>query len=433
MSTSTRNTPAPPRYHDSRTRRLRESTLDPQLGPKIKIEPESRSGTPLSGYSIDPTTLNRGYVPSMQSWSTTPYGNSPMTQDHSIFDSLCSTPSDDSEAYAPPTRRPRRSTRKSSGANMCDLIGEDDMEYDDGLNESTKLKGVYWEGMGIFDSATPDMRRKRNQKKASSVLLSLQTTSEGVEPNELVFDEEGDLVREREITGSPNEDDGGMLPGESEPEADTPPKKKAQKSKRSTKPRPALVNKHVNSGRLLRRRDSHHPGHNIGYRGGPYYDGADDDDLLTYGRSRPKKRTGLSIHRDNSGPEITFENPSSFRTLNSAFHPQHAGSLHGQYTHQSGYSHGGHRAHQRIPSHPFGNGSSFRPAHPNTFGSFGQLNHQYSVFQNNTLGQNPFGLPVGSPAVSGFQQPFGAAQHSHFGHEGMFHQQNQIPVVAQNG
>lgn len=34
------------------------------------------------------------------------------------------------------------------------------------------------EGMGMFDSATPDMRRKRNQKKAISVVQHLQATSE---------------------------------------------------------------------------------------------------------------------------------------------------------------------------------------------------------------------------------------------------------------
>jgi hypothetical protein len=42
--------------------------------------------------------------------------------------------------------------------------------------------------MDIFDSATPETRRKRNQKKTTSVILQLQATSEIVTPTELIFD-----------------------------------------------------------------------------------------------------------------------------------------------------------------------------------------------------------------------------------------------------
>ena len=66
----------------------------------------------------------------------------------------------------------------------------------------------------MFDSATPEMRRKRNQKKATSVVLQLQATSEVVEPNEMVFDASGTLRRERVITGDPNLSDGSAGNGQ---------------------------------------------------------------------------------------------------------------------------------------------------------------------------------------------------------------------------
>jgi hypothetical protein len=47
------------------------------------------------------------------------------------------------------------------------------------------------------------MRRKRDQKKATSVIVQLQATSETVTPTELIFDNLGQFKKERVISGEP--------------------------------------------------------------------------------------------------------------------------------------------------------------------------------------------------------------------------------------
>ena len=357
----------------------------------------------------------------MQSWPVTPYGHSPISHETSVLDSLYTSPSSGSpEVEVPRRAKSRKNRRNLSGSTRSHVI-DDDVDLDETVTDSTKLKGVYWEGMGMFDSATPEMRRKRNQKKATSVVNQLMATSEIVEPTELVFDADGELRRERTITGNPESDDeGSPLKGESTPEPEYPPRKKAGR-----KPRQPMVDKDVNTNRVLRRRrESHHPPFGDRRRSGPYFDGPDEEeDELTYGRRRASKRTGLSIHRDNSGPDITFDNPAPLSTLTSSFRnpfetrmPQHLS----QATYQNGFVH---RSHQRHPSFPYG-AAGFRPANnvgtplpPPNFGSFGQLNG-HSMFHN-----NPFAVSSGNQALAAFQQQFGFGQQS-LGHDGaMFHPQ----------
>ncbi|KAJ6184762.1 hypothetical protein N7519_006063 [Penicillium mononematosum] len=71
--------------------------------------------------------------------------------------------------------------------------------------EIARLKGVLWPGMDIFDSATVQMRRRRNQKKDSGVLKTMEQTSLLVEPTEQVYSPRGTLLTEREITGNVEE------------------------------------------------------------------------------------------------------------------------------------------------------------------------------------------------------------------------------------
>ncbi|KAL3463123.1 hypothetical protein BJX64DRAFT_287614 [Aspergillus heterothallicus] len=100
--------------------------------------------------------------------------------------------------------------------------GEIDKERAD---EISRLKGVLWPGMDIFDSATEQMKRKRNQKKDESILKMMERTSMGVEPTELVFSPTGILRKQRVISG--NVEDSSPLKGE------TPiPKKRATRPKR---------------------------------------------------------------------------------------------------------------------------------------------------------------------------------------------------------
>ncbi|KAI9833457.1 MAG: hypothetical protein M1819_003615 [Sarea resinae] len=66
--------------------------------------------------------------------------------------------------------------------------------------DSAKLKGIVWPGMNIFDSATPAMQRKRNQKKDKSVLEQMILNSTEVEPKELIFYSDGTLKKQRRIS-----------------------------------------------------------------------------------------------------------------------------------------------------------------------------------------------------------------------------------------
>ncbi|KAL4949554.1 hypothetical protein BDW69DRAFT_188189 [Aspergillus filifer] len=92
-------------------------------------------------------------------------------------------------------------------------------------DEIARLKGVLWPGMDIFDSATEQMKRKRNQKKDESILKMMERTSMGVEPTEMVFSPTGILRKQRVISG--NVEDSSPLKGE------TPiPKKRATRPKR---------------------------------------------------------------------------------------------------------------------------------------------------------------------------------------------------------
>ena len=78
--------------------------------------------------------------------------------------------------------------------------------------ESPKLKGVFWPGMDLFDAATEDMRRRRNQKKDGSALKNMERTSELVMPAEAIYSPKGTWQKTRVITG--NVDDTSPLRGE---------------------------------------------------------------------------------------------------------------------------------------------------------------------------------------------------------------------------
>ena len=360
--------------------------------------------------------LARSYAPPMQAWSATPYPESVSAREDSLQDSLYGTPTDTEEIESlgsATTRSKARKKKDTEGTQEVneDLLGVDDVLGPDGLlKDMTKLKGVLWDGMGLFDSATPDMRRKRNQKKAINVVDSLQATSNIVEATEQVFDTQGELKRQRPITGNPEEEDGmSPLKGESSPEPDSPVKKK---KKGGRKPRQALVEKNVNNGRRTRRRGgAHYPsssGHGLADQ---YFDDDDEDDELTYGRSRPQRRGGLRIHRDNSGPEITFEHPASLSSLTSAFRNPLL-SVQAPVD-NFGSQQSGHRiqSHQRYPSLPPYNPSFGSTNHnplnlpaPN-IGSFGQLSGQV-MFHNHQQNHNPFGFPNDQHTFAAFQQQF---------------------------
>jgi hypothetical protein len=398
-------------------RSLRDSVLNPQLDSRIKIEPESRAGSPFSGFSFDPMQLppnffTTAFPPAGPNFATMPYAGTPMKQEllSSSFYDDGEDASFDSEPEAPTQLVPRGRKRRRDSDDTADLYNVDPADYEIGETTSdvAKLKGLIWPGMAMFDSATPEMRRKRNQKKDYSVIEQLMATSEEVEPEEMVFDSEGRLRRQRVITGNPPDvdDDESLLSGEIEPSPEPPKKRVARRN------RTALVERDRNTGRVARKRTGGSQHTAFGRSSGPYFDGAAGDEDLTYGRSRPRKRAGISIHRDNSGPDITFAQPSPFNVLTTGFRNPFQ-QVPANHRSQTGMPR---VFHHRLPSFTYGNGSLGKAFGPGTAGgvaptgyaSFGGLNTQ-ALFQH-----NPFPTSSGASALAAFQQQYGpTAQQSY--------------------
>lgn len=87
------------------------------------------------------------------------------------------------------------------------------------------LKGVKWPGMSIFDSASLEAQRLRNQKKDGSILEQMEHNSGVVEQMERIYWPDGSLKQERLITGNV----------ESSPmkEPTPPPKRQRTKAKKT--------------------------------------------------------------------------------------------------------------------------------------------------------------------------------------------------------
>jgi hypothetical protein len=66
--------------------------------------------------------------------------------------------------------------------------------------------------MDLFDAATEEMRRRRNQKKDGSALKKMERTSKSVVPDEAIYSPGGTLLKTRVITG--NFEDTSPLRGE---------------------------------------------------------------------------------------------------------------------------------------------------------------------------------------------------------------------------
>jgi hypothetical protein len=67
--------------------------------------------------------------------------------------------------------------------------------------------------MHLFDAATAEMRRRRNQKKDGSALVQMEKTSRDVQPTEVIYSEGWTYTKERPITGMV--EDSSPLKGES--------------------------------------------------------------------------------------------------------------------------------------------------------------------------------------------------------------------------
>jgi hypothetical protein len=79
-----------------------------------------------------------------------------------------------------------------------------DPPEDENENDTSKLKGIRYPGMGLFDAADEDQKKRRNQRKDDSVLKQMEEISSGIEPTECVWTEIGEFQRSRDIYATPS-------------------------------------------------------------------------------------------------------------------------------------------------------------------------------------------------------------------------------------
>ncbi|KAB5579966.1 hypothetical protein GE09DRAFT_421104 [Coniochaeta sp. 2T2.1] len=164
---------------------------------------------------------------------------------------------DDSPYRTPVTRRSQRllsgnaaSRRKLKSEQSDDVeFPEESIQDEEPIEEpveapplemssdKSKLKGVFWPGMNLFDSATEEQRRKRNQRKDAGVLRNMEQVAANVQPTEYIWSGDiTDLHRKRYIYATPSE----VGTPEPEGEEDAEPKKKrARRSTNAPKTAPA--------------------------------------------------------------------------------------------------------------------------------------------------------------------------------------------------
>jgi len=201
--------------------------------------------------------------------------------------------------------------QRSARDDMSTFTGEDADVDVASLTDAMKLKGVYWPGMDMFDAATPEARRKRNQKKANNVIEQLEAMSNCIEGTEMVF-RSGTLRKVRQIDGNLN------FNSESSPLSGEEPLPKILKRSSVRKP---LAEKDPNSGQVPTRRSRRkRPARSTPAQ--PLDMEEEEDDLLTYGNTRQKRRNvhgSIPVHRDNDEQIASFGQPASLDTLNSNF------------------------------------------------------------------------------------------------------------------
>lgn len=269
--------------------------LDPRLSDQqvIKVEPGSVTPTPTP--QVGHLLRHRAFAPHLQYWPA---------ESHASSHNFTHPDYETSSEYSDPSERPRKRYEYAVD-DTCAIEDEPAEAADDtmAVSESTRLKGVYWPGMDIFDSATPEMRRKRNQKKDHSVVEQLELNSQDVEPTELIFTPHGSFKRQRRISSSVFDD-------EEDVEIKT-------ESPRSTLSRPALASMDANVARRARTG-----------RGAPMfsfqtrvsYDRRGQSEFeSSFDNRAPRRKRAFNVFHDD---EISFAQPADFNYLSSGFGDQ---------------------------------------------------------------------------------------------------------------
>lgn len=197
--------PRPPRDPPSGELASRHRAYIPQMRHKGSLSPSrTPSLDPCAKDPLRPLTRKRGHGTN----------GAHQTREQSPSEMIYPDPSNLSE-----TSQVRAFRHSSAGVEQTFQNAATESEAgkcahtadDAGPVQSPVLKGIQWPGMNIFDSASPEAQRKRNQKKTNSIMVQMELNSSAVEPLERIFWPEGDLKKERIITGmvesSPTKED----------------------------------------------------------------------------------------------------------------------------------------------------------------------------------------------------------------------------------
>lgn len=185
----------PTAFHDQM---LAASTTAAPEGPKVESDTESDQRY-LQGRS--PFSLSYPEPPIIESQpSSTRYG-----------------------AELPSLRpAPRGRPRRVQGNKEDETPGEEDF-----VPKTPELKGICYPGMALFDSASVDAQRKRNQRKNDSLIAQIEQDSLEIECNEYIYWPDGSLKLCRFITG----DVQSTPPKEDTPPPPPPKRRRGRKSK----------------------------------------------------------------------------------------------------------------------------------------------------------------------------------------------------------
>ena len=195
-------------------------------------------------------------------------------------------------------------------------------------SKSAKLKGKIWPGMALFDAATPDEQRRRNQKKDGSVLRRMERLSRLVDPQETVFSAELTMQKQRHIDDL--DDVSSLIEGETPmPKPKPRPRRKALARVPSNVPRLVKRKPKAVRPRTQRRVDiknglpniAHIPSSSVhasyGIQSG--YSPSADENMefqLAVGNLPVRKRTGnFTIFNDTESPTSNLNRYSAYAPM----------------------------------------------------------------------------------------------------------------------
>ena len=202
-----------------------DGVIDPQLSQSHLAH---QHASPLFDFDYDTGARHRAYVPHMSGWHN---ASSPTHEGATEMNSVALDPQqsacvserdavDDDDYHETFQRSPTRTAypdpaefgglpvafspfeQEQQNATVEFLREPSSGTENTGLIRSPVLKGVIYPGMDIFDSASPEAQRRRNQKKDGSRIEQMQNDSAAVEQLERIYFPIGTLKKERLITGN---------------------------------------------------------------------------------------------------------------------------------------------------------------------------------------------------------------------------------------